>query len=535
MIKSLRAGVIYPFLFAAFPVFSLYYHNVSEVLPWVFVTPLLASLLLVGLILGISRLLMGDWNKSGLLTTFTLFVIFSHGHLHNLIGARFPDIFGNGAHDFGIISLGIDDILFIFWGSLSILVFYLLLKTKRNLNRLTKALTFAAVLLAAVPTMLAAFYKLSNALPRVLQEREDNFGEEVSLEIRDDSPDIYYIILDRYASNETLKDFYGYDNSIFLNYLEEKGFYVADQSTANYPRTLFSMASSLNMEYINYLTDLAGEETDDQTFAYPLVGSHKVGETLRANGYRYLHLGAWFEPTKANIIADQNFVMGDLYLGRLDGFSTELLNTTVFAPLIRKFFPETSAGDFNTQHANRILYQFDQLEKIPALPGPKFVLAHILIPHPPFIFDSECNSYPGRGRIAPDSSIEGYINQMICGNSKVTEMVENILADSPNPPVIVIQADEGPYARKYPMPPGRFNFKDASDNTLKERFWILNALYLPGADASDLYPSITPVNTFRFIFKQYFGADLDLIPDINYIYEDEDHLYKFIDVTDRLK
>jgi hypothetical protein len=85
------------------------------------------------------------------------------------------------------------------------------------------------------------------------------------------------------------------------------------------------------------------------------------------------------------------------------------------------------------------------------------------------------------------------------------------------------------------MAPGRFNFKDSSDDTLKERFYILNALYLPGVDTSDLYPAMTPVNTFRFIFNKYFGAELDLLPDKNYIYEDEDHFYKFIDVTDRLR
>ena len=45
---------------------------------------------------------------------------------------------------------------------------------------------------------------------------------------------------------------------------------------------------------------------------------------------------------------------------------------------------------------------------------------------------------------------------------------------------------------------------------------------------------MTPVNTFRFIFNKYFGADLELLPDKNYIYEDEDHFFKFIDVTDRL-
>jgi hypothetical protein len=44
---------------------------------------------------------------------------------------------------------------------------------------------------------------------------------------------------------------------------------------------------------------------------------------------------------------------------------------------------------------------------------------------------------------------------------------------------------------------------------------ILNAYFLPGEGAAGLYPSITPVNTFRLIFDVYFGADLELLEDVS--------------------
>ena len=53
---------------------------------------------------------------------------------------------------------------------------------------------------------------------------------------------------------DTLRDLYGYDNSPFLDFLRSKGFYVADKSVTNYPRTELSVASSLNMKYMNYLS-----------------------------------------------------------------------------------------------------------------------------------------------------------------------------------------------------------------------------------------------------------------------------------------
>ena len=43
------------------------------------------------------------------------------------------------------------------------------------------------------------------------------------------------------------------------------------------------------------------------------------------------------------------------------------------------------------------------------------------------------------------------------------------------------------------------------------------------------------MNTFRIILNKYFGANLDLLPDKNYVYEDEDHFFKFIDVTERIR
>ncbi len=527
--------MVYPFFLAAFPVFALYYHNASEILPWVFVKPLFVSLLLAALIFGGAKLLLKDWHKAGLITGLAILIIFSHGHIHSALAYRFENLFAQGQYKFfGFLSLGIDDILVAVWAVTGLALLVFLWRTRRRFPSITKFLNFFAIFLFAVPTVTSAFYKIANIKPQALQEIDSKIGQEITLKVEEGAvkPDIYYIILDRYGGEKTM-DLYGFDNHKFLNFLTEKGFYVADRSTMNYPRTLPSLAASLNMEYINFLTGIAGENTSDQTFAYPLLNNHKVGELLKSQGYRYLHLGSWFEPTKVSPLADQNFIMGDLYLG-IDGFSTELLETTLFAPIIRRLSSRTSSFEFDTQHRNRILYQFENLERIPFLDSPKFIFAHILLPHDPYVFGANCEELSSTAR----ASIPNYLAHVSCANKRTMELVETILASSKNPPVIIIQADEGPYNMLYPMPKTKkvgFDFAGASDDTLNERFPILNALYLPGVDTSDLYPSMTPVNTFRFIFNKYFGADLGLLPDKNYVYQDEDHFYKFIEVTDRLR
>ena len=46
---------------------------------------------------------------------------------------------------------------------------------------------------------------------------------------------------------------------------------------------------------------------------------------------------------------------------------------------------------------------------------------------------------------------------------------------------------------------------------------ILNAYHLPGDGIEALYPNISPVNTFRVIFNEYFGFNLPLLEDQSYV------------------
>jgi hypothetical protein len=62
------------------------------------------------------------------------------------------------------------------------------------------------------------------------------------------------------------------------------------------------------------------------------------------------------------------------------------------------------------------------------------------------------------------------------------------------------------------------------------RFGILNAMYLPGA-VEPLPSTFTAVNTFRTVFREYFGANLENLPDHSYTWPDNDHIFDFIDVT----
>ena len=101
--------------------------------------------------------------------------------------------------------------------------------------------------------------------------------------------------------------------------------------------------------------------------------------------------------------------------------------------------------------------------------------------------------------VLADNDKMGYRDQVIFINSQIKTIVQDIIDKSARPPVIVLQGDHGAVQMKG-----------------MARVAILNAYYLPGVDpASALYASISPVNTFRVIFNQYFGGNYPLLEDVS--------------------
>jgi hypothetical protein len=104
---------------------------------------------------------------------------------------------------------------------------------------------------------------------------------------------------------------------------------------------------------------------------------------------------------------------------------------------------------------------------------------------------------------------KAYGEQVDYLNVKVRQIVDRILAHSKRPPIIILQGDHGPGSR---LVFGRENGSTTWVD-LRERMSILNAYDLPAGGEKVLYPSITPVNTFRSILSYYFGAKYSRLPD----------------------
>ncbi len=117
-------------------------------------------------------------------------------------------------------------------------------------------------------------------------------------------PDVYYIILDRYAGEDTLREVYGYDNSAFYEALEERGFTIAHHSWAGYFKTALSLVSSLSMDYLD--PTAYNQSSPDNFGAIHAALQHRLAApaTLKELGYEYVHIGNWWEPSSKNVDAD---------------------------------------------------------------------------------------------------------------------------------------------------------------------------------------------------------------------------------------
>ncbi len=512
-----KQPVIHPFLLAVFPILYLLENNLDKVLISQALLPSAVVLGFTALTLFLLTVGLRDVRRAGFLVSIFLVLFFSYGHVFDVIQSGVGGQPGGGlGHGHVLAACAV-----VFAACTCFAV------RPKDETKWTRVLNFVAVFLVARPLVGIGMYEIKagrinrSALERAAAQSETQPIDEENA----DRPDIYYIILDRYASSSTLEEHWGFDNGEFVDFLTSRGFYVAAESGANYPKTFQSLASSLNMTHLTHLTEELGQETSSRKPVHRMLQDYEVWRFLKSRGYTFMHFGSSWEPTRYNKHADVNFTV---YPAE---FSMMLYRTTVLHPI----GVELGVVDERAMQRRAILRKFDELATVPNREGPTFVFAHMLLPHAPYLFGPEGEEVTKEQEDARTFA-ENYLNQLVFANGKIKELVDEILSASESPPIIILQADEGPFIPFLDEFGGDgTDWRHLSDDALKTHMRVLNAYCLPDVDPEEiLYPSVTPVNTFRILFDHYFGAGYGLLPDESYIVEDTLHPYKFINVTDRV-
>jgi hypothetical protein len=488
----------YPLALSAYPALALLNANTGEVQPSAVIRPLLTSVAFGGLLYLVLWLLVRQAYKAAFLTSLWLALFFTFGHAYIYIDTKYPDA---NYESWLIVAWVIAFALTLFWAARPKLTFA---SSASILNTVALALLVMSV----------AQIDFGSGTNKVHSLGANHAPVQDDLKAPANPPDVYYIILDMYTRQDLLKSSFGYDNTEFLNALRQRGFYVADCSMSNYVRTEISLGSSLNMSYLQNLDDSFTPDSIARRKLWDTLKHSAVRYNFESMGYKTVDFAtgfAWNEVTDADL-----FVEPPLMTSGMSDFEGLFMRTTLarYAQDFGWADPDAVTAQAYRDRFNSV---FNHMGTIAQLSAPTFSYVHVISPHPPFVFDADGNpidpaDFWDDQRLYPrDSFKKGYTGQLTWLNKKVLQAVDTLLAESSTPPIIVIQGDHGPWME-----------------TQEHRMWILNAYYLPG-HTEELYPTITPVNTFRLVFNAYFGGKYDILKDASY-FSPVPKLYNFSEI-----
>lgn len=317
-------------------------------------------------------------------------------------------------------------------------------------------------------------------------------------------PDVYFIILDSYTREDVFKSFFNYDNSDFLEKLRDLGFYIPPCSQSNYSYTIASVSTTLNMDYLDQFNFTVPADPSSFIPYQKHFQNSLVKKRFEEAGYKIVTSDSeypWLVWKDADVVfklPSQNGISE-----KLQPFELMYLQTTVLRYFIDQNPLAKSVANKVTKYqlAN---YQISRLKTLAEdVSSPKFLFINLEVTHPPFVFNAD-------GSINTDTGFSDnlkfsdypqfkadYIKAVQFINGQVLEIIENILANSKTPPIIIIQGDHG------------FRDKDYTNMNFE-------AFLIPGAE-SYYYPTLSPVNTFRIIENVLFNSKLPLLPDLHYL------------------
>jgi len=328
-------------------------------------------------------------------------------------------------------------------------------------------------------------------------------------------PDIYYIMVDGLGQPDFLEQAYRLPRDEIAGGFEALGFRFAEFSRCNYNQTALSQAATLNAAPVQTLLSIPDPNDRDRHQLARLIGDSRVRRALQGLGYRTVDFPSGYPITR----------MGGGARRHEPTINPNLLEYHLLRdgalPLIQRLLGRGPADLSYAMRRGRLEYIFDHLaDARDGLPDttPVFVYAHIMAPHPPFVFDQDGAALPSRRAFSyrdgshwhrwhgeDESYPDLYRGQVRYVTRRLVDAVVAILAASPRPPVIIIQGDHGPGAQTA--------WEDARLTNHTERMSIFNAWLLPTPSGNIPRADLSAINTFPVLFNELFDAGIQERPE----------------------
>ncbi|HUR12798.1 MAG TPA: sulfatase-like hydrolase/transferase [Flavitalea sp.] len=381
---------------------------------------------------------------------------------------------------------------YVFLGPLFILLlvalFVYLKKSKREIYQITLFLNLLFLIYILVDLGQAAWM---NTRPREYKLAMYNFGSMNKFKIPDScaKPDIYFLLFDEYASSISLKEKYNFINNLDTFLLARK-FSIQKHSTSNYNYTPFSMSSTLNMKFLDWLNVEKGITRDDFLKTNIAIAQNEVISFFGHNGYQIVNY-SMFDLVSAPSIIKQEFLP----------VKTKMITEgTLFSRLYKDFewvFVEIRHIDNNELFIRKVKEASASKHKLP-----QFIYAHFYMPHEPFFFDKNGRRKDDETVMAEYKirSIPAYLEYLQYTNTRIRELIDTILLNTNSSATIILASDHG-FRSVTTLPHPKFHFQN------------LNAIYFPSGKYDKLYDSLSNVNLFRVVLNSLYDQHLPLLKD----------------------
>src|SRR5215210_5015246 len=398
--RVLRRVPIHPILLAIYPILFLYGENLGEATPSDMIAPLMIVGLVTALVYAIARVVLGT-GRAALATSLLVVVFFGYGRV--LDAVRGTPIAGGRLLVVAavVVLVGLAAVVLI----------------RRDWSRVNRALDLLSIIVVLVTLSGILVYEVPLAFRGPVR-----LDSPTPVATQGGRRDVYYIVIEDIGAPKTLQKYYGLKDPGIFDWLDELGFVVAGDSKTNYGKTIHMLASTMNMDYLDEVAASVGTGSSDYHPLYGLVDDNAVGRFMKSAGYRYIHIGSWWDPTERSSIADVNFG-----IAAPSDFTSALLKTTILPEVtarLKRFgikLPTSVELSGDQAQYDGAIYGFQKLEEQIATPGPKFVFAHFLIPHDPYVFgpDGTFVTPEERAKMTP---AERFLGQALYTNSRLEEI-----------------------------------------------------------------------------------------------------------------
>ena len=432
-----------------------------------FTSSILLPFLIINIIYAVAFFLLENSLRSWIISSSATFLIFFINDLHFIfvqvlykIGISFP--FQN------IIVAIFLVLVLIFW-------IFVIIKKIEDLFKLNSLFNFLTITFFVVNSVISLKHE-----PIKLDLVEKHLADTLLYNSDGNKPDIYFLVFDSYTSDTSLNNFWNFDNSKLYNYLNSKGFFVSGSNICNYDWTYFSLASEMNLSYLN-IDNSTVLSTESIKEAKELIRNNFAFKFLSKLNYNFINLSFFdFYNNKA--------FYNDYILNKYEAsFSKHKLmqkDVDDLTPLIK---------------VNQNIISLTKQVPDNITNKPSLIYAHFMLPHFPYFFNKDGRILVKEWRDVKKFDKWKYLEQLQYTNSVIKNVIDTIISRE-REKIIIIQGDHG-----YRMIRGEMNNAEASA--------VYFAVYFPDGDYKDFYLTKSLVNTFRIIFNKLFLTNFSLLND----------------------